>query len=218
MRPTMRVLLVDDHLSYIEPLKYMLELEPDIEVIGMAGSLAEARPLLSCANLALVDLDLPDGDGVDLIRESRTQSAPVMAVVLSATGVRAHLARAVEAGAVGMLHKSRPVAEIVAALRRLMAGEHLISPAETVDLLRLVGQQRQRDLAAKMAIDRLTRREREVLQLLAEGLHDREIADRLSVSTETIRTHMVNLLHKLEVDSRLQALVFAVQHALVKIG
>ncbi len=215
----MRVLLVDDHESFLEPLALMLAREPDVEVVGMARSLAEAQPLLTAAapEVALVDLDLPDGDGIDLIRTARAMGAPVMAVVLSASVARARLARAVEAGAVGMLHKSKPVAEIIAALRRLIAGEHLISPAETVELLRLVGQQRQRDLAAKTAVDRLTRRECEVLQLLAEGLHDREIADRLSVSTETIRTHMVNLLRKLEVDSRLEALVFAVRHGVVTI-
>jgi len=215
----MRVLLVDDHESFLEPLALMLAREPDVEVVGMARSLAEARPLLTAAapDVALIDLDLPDGDGVDLIRTARAASPPVMAVVLSASTTRARMARAVEAGAVGTLHKSKPVAEIVAALRRLIAGEHLISPAETVELLRLVGQQRQRDLAAKTAIDRLTRRECEVLQLLAEGLHDREIGDRLSVSTETVRTHMVNLLRKLEVDSRLEALVFAVRHGVVTI-
>ena len=106
----------------------------------------------------------------------------------------------------------------MAGLRRLDRGEHLLSPAETIELLRLVGQQRERDRSAKEAAGRLTKRECEVLQSLADGLSDAEIAQRLHVSRETVRTHMVNLLQKLGLDSRLQALVFAVRQGLVKLG
>ena len=212
-----RTLLVDDHLSFRQPLAFMLAREPDIVVVGQAGTVADARRLLTDVDVALIDLDLPDGDGVDVIRELRRASPCGMPVVLSASAMRTDVARAVEAGAVGVLHKSRSVDELVAALRRVTAGEHLLSPPETVELLRLVGQQRERDRAANAAIDRLTRRECEVLHALADGLHDREIAERLHVRPETVRTHMVNLLQKLGVDSRLQALVFAVRYGLVKI-
>ena len=213
----MRLVLVGDHLSFRQPLAFMLGREPGLEVAGQAGSLAEARPLLAGADVALVDLDLPDGDGAELIRALRLANPRGMAVVLTASASRLDAARAVEAGAVGALHKSCAVAEIAAALRRLAAGEHLLSPSETVALLRLVGQRRERDRGAQAAIGRLTPREREVLRALADGLSDREIAERLHVRTETVRTHMVNLLEKLGVGSRLQALVFAVRHGLVAI-
>jgi RNA polymerase sigma factor (sigma-70 family) len=209
--------LVDDHLSFRQSLAFLLGREPDLEVVGEAGSLAEARPLLGTADVALIDLDLPDGNGVDLIRQLHAASPRANAVVLTAGRRLVDLGRAVEAGAAGTLHKSLPVAEVVAALRRLVAGEHLTSPTETVELLRLAGRQRERDRVAEQAIARLTRREREVLQALAEGLSDRTIAERLNVQPETVRTHMVNLLAKLEADSRLQALVFAVRHGLVTI-
>ena len=211
----MRLLLVDDHLSYREPLAFMLAREPDLAVAGQAGSVAEARVRFSDIDVALVDLDLPDGNGADVIRELRRANPRAMAVVVTATTRRTDVAQAVEAGAVGVLHKSRPIGEIVAGLRRLAAGEPLLSPAETVDLLRLLGQQRERNRAAKAAIDRLTPRECEVLQALADGLPDRDIAERLHVRTETVRTHMVNLLQKLGVESRLQALVFAARYGVV---
>ena len=142
--PMLRVLLVDDHLSFREPLAFMLDREPDLAVVGQAGSLAAARPLLAEPDLALVDLRLPDGDGVGLIGALREANPAAWAVVLTASGSRLDEARAVEAGAAGMLHKSRPVADLVVALRRLQAGEHLVSPAETVELLRLVGRRRER--------------------------------------------------------------------------
>jgi DNA-binding NarL/FixJ family response regulator len=213
-----RLLLVDDHLAFRQPLAFMLGRESDISVIGQAGGLAEARRLLPEADIALIDLNLSDGDGVALIKELKVVNPGGRALVLTATGARSHIAEAVEAGAVGVLHKSCSLDEVVAAIRRLEAGDHLLSPAETIELLRLVGQQRERDRAAQASTARLTRREHEVLQALAEGLHDREIGERLHVSTETVRTHMVNLLHKLGVDSRLQALVFAVRHGVVQIN
>lgn len=210
------LLLVDDHLAFREPLAFMLAREPDIEVIGEAGSLAEARGSLLDATLVLVDLDLPDGDGATLIAELRTANPRASALVLSASADRLALARAVEAGAAGLLHKSSSVGDIVAALRGLDGGETLLSPTQTIDLLRLIGRKREGDRAAQAVINSLTPRERQVLQALADGLHDREISEKLLVSTETIRTHMVNLLRKLGVDSRLRALVFALRHNLVQ--
>jgi two-component system nitrate/nitrite response regulator NarL len=139
-------------------------------------------------------------------------------LVLTGNNSDLTMARAVEAGAAGVMHKSRPVSEVMNAIRRLKAGESLLSLQETIEMLRFVTRQRNEDRAVRATIDRLTPREREVLQALAAGLSDREIAHQLHVSTETVRTHMVNLLHKLGVDSRLKALVFALQHDLVTIS
>ncbi len=210
-----RTLLVDDHLSFRQPLAFMLMREPDITIIGQAGSVAAARPLLPEADIALIDLDLPDGEGLDLIQDLRSINPQAIALVLTASASKVAMARAVEAGASGVLHKSHPVSEITDAIRRVHAGEALLSVRETIEMLRFITRQRERDRAAQAAIGRLTQREREVLAALAHGLHDREIAERLHIQTETVRTHMVNLLHKIGVDSRLQALVFAVKYGLV---
>jgi two-component system nitrate/nitrite response regulator NarL len=215
-----RVLLVEDHASFRQALAFMLEREPGFEVAEQVGSLAEARELdgetLENVEVAIVDLALPDGDGLDLIEDFSSQPR-TMTLVLSASLEPGRFARAVEAGASGVLHKSTPIKDIVEAVRKLRAGEALLSPAEVVEMLRLVGRERQEEHAARQAVERLTPREKEVLQALAEGLESREIAEKLNVTVETERTHMVNILHKLGVHSRLQALVLASRYGVVQI-
>lgn len=215
-----RVLLVEDHASFRQALAFMLEREPGFEVAGQVGSLAEARQLngevLENVEVAIVDLALPDGDGLELIEDFSSEPR-MTTLVLSASLEPGRFARAVEAGASGVLHKSTPIKDIVEAVQMLRAGEALLSPAEVVEMLRLVGRERQEELAARQAVDRLTPREKEVLEALAEGLESKEIAEKLNVTVETERTHMVNILHKLGVHSRLQALVFAARYGVVRI-
>jgi two-component system nitrate/nitrite response regulator NarL len=215
-----RILLVEDHASFRQALAFMLEMEPGFEVVGQVGSLAEARALpgetLEDVEVAIVDLALPDGDGLDLI-EGFSSQPRTATLVLSASMESRRFARAVEAGAGGVLHKSTPIKDIVDAVRKLKAGVALLSPGEVVEMLRLVGRERQEELAVRRAVERLTPREKEVLQALAEGLESREIAEKLSVTVETERTHMVNILHKLGAHSRLQALVFAARYGVVQI-
>ena len=215
-----RVLLVEDHASFRQALAFMLERDPGFEVAGQVGSLAEARQLngevLENVEVAIIDLALPDGDGLELIEEFSSQPR-MTTLVLSASLEPGRFARAVEAGASGVLHKSTPIKDIVEAVQLLRAGEALLSPAEVVEMLRLVGRERQEELAARQAVERLTPREKEVLEALAEGLESKEIAEKLNVTVETERTHMVNILHKLGVHSRLQALVFAARYGVVRI-
>jgi two-component system, NarL family, nitrate/nitrite response regulator NarL len=212
------ILLVEDHVSFRQALAFMLEREPGFDVVAQVGSVAETRALdgglLDEVEVAIVDLALPDGDGLDLLEDL---SSRTVALVLSASLEPGRFARAVEAGASGVLHKSTPINEIVDAVRRLKAGEALHSPGDVVEMLRLVNRERQEELSVRRAVERLTPREKEVLQALAEGLESREIAERLNVTVETERTHMVNILHKLGVHSRLQALVFAARHGVVQI-
>jgi DNA-binding NarL/FixJ family response regulator len=128
-----------------------------------------------------------------------------------------YLAEAIRAGAAGVMHKSTPMRDLVEAVRRLAAGGQLLSQEEVIEALRFIGRERDSNREAQLAIDRLTSREREVLRALAEGLSDKEIARRLHVGVGTVHTHVANILSKLEVSSRLQALVFAVRHGLVTI-
>ncbi len=213
-----RVLLVEDHAAFREPLSFMFDREPEFTVVRQAGSLAEARGMLDGIDVAVVDLDLPDGNGADLIGELRAANRQALTLVLTASTDRSVHARAVEAGAAGVLHKSARIKDIIGAVRRLEAGEALLSPNELGELLRLATQQRARNQEARLAIESLTPREREVLQALADGLSDKEIAQRLYVGVGTVRTHVVHILEKLGVHSRLQALVFAVRHGAIKLG
>ena len=216
-----RILLIEDHASFRQALAFMFEREEEFVVVGQAGTLAEAREFLNgsadATDVAVCDLALPDGDGFDLIEELAAKGSRITTLVLSASLEPARFARAVEAGASGVLHKAVAIGDIVDAVRRLNAGEALLSPSKIIEMLRMVSRKRQEELEAQKSIDRLTRREREVLQALAEGLDSRDIAEKLHITVETERTHMVNILNKLDVHSRLQALVFAARNGVVEI-
>jgi DNA-binding NarL/FixJ family response regulator len=214
-----RILLVEDHASFRQTLALVFDQQPEFEVVAQAGTLVEARQAMdgSEADLGVIDLTLPDGEGTELIGELREANPEFAALVLTASLDRTEHARAVEAGAAGILHKSADVDAILDATRRLGEGETLLSEDELIALLRLAGQSREEEVEARANIEQITPREKEVLQKLAEGLSNKEIAARLHMSVDTERTHMMNILNKLGVHSRLQALVFAARHGLVEI-
>jgi len=214
-----RVLLVEDHASFRQTLAFVFDQQPEFEVTAQAGTLAEARRAMDGfeADLGVLDLTLPDGEGTELIGELREANQHFAALVLTASLDRTEYARAIEAGAAGVLHKSADVDAILDATRRLGEGETLLSEEELVELLRLAGQNREEEVEARASIEQITPREREVLQMLAGGLSNKEIAARLHMSVDTERTHMMNILNKLGVHSRIQALVFANRHGLVEI-
>ena len=216
-----RILLVDDHASFRQTLAFVLDQQPDYEVVAQAGSLAEARRALegleNDPDLGVIDLSLPDGEGTELIKDLRGANEDFTALLLTASLDRTDHARAVEAGAAGVVHKSADVDEILDATRRISEGETLLSPEELVEMLRIASQDREEEREVRANIEQLTRREREVLQALSEGLSNKEIAERLHMSVDTERTHMMNILSKLGVHSRLQALLLAARHGLVEI-
>jgi DNA-binding NarL/FixJ family response regulator len=213
-----RVLIVDDHAAIRESIALAFEQDDAFCVAGLAGSLAEARRMLEAIDVAIVDPGLPDGDGTEIIADLRAANPQAQALVLSATVDRAATARAVECGAAAVLSKTTHLHQLVTAVHRLRAGETLIPLDETVDLLRFAGRERERARDEQRRIDTLTPREREVLQLLAEGLDGRAVAARLHISPRTQRNHVANILAKLEVHSQLQALVFALRHRVVEVG
>lgn len=216
----LRVFLVDDHATLREPLAFLIEREPDMTVVGQAGSLAEARRAIAdglAADIALVDLRLPDGDGTDLVAEFRAADPSRLVLVVTASEDLEDHARAVEAGAAGVLLKALPIGELIGAVRRLGAGESVLPPDRLIELLRRAAARRDRDREADLLLRGLTPREQEVLRALADGLSDKEIAARLHVAGKTVRVHMANILAKLGLESRLQALVFAVRHGAVEI-
>ena len=216
-----KTLLVDDHASFRGPLAFMFEREPDLTVLAQAENLAEAREALGrigpAVDFVVVDLDLPDGSGTRLIREVHAANPDALVLVLTSFTEREWIARAIEAGADGVLHKSRRVGEVIDAVRRLWSGELLLSPREVIEAARFMDRKRQENTRAQRLLEGLTVREREVLQALASGLSDKELAKKFHVNTDTVQTHMGNIRRKLGVVSRLQALVFAVRHGAVKI-
>jgi DNA-binding NarL/FixJ family response regulator len=210
-------LLVDHHAAVREAIAAMFERAAGYDVVGQAASLAEARPLLHDVDVAVVDLGLPDGFGGELIKELREVNPRAQALVLSAGPDRGELARAIESGAAGTLDKTAGLHEVVEAVRRLRAGEMLVPLDEVVELLRLAARERDRERDDRQAIDSLSPREREVLQLLAQGLDSKDIAARLNITLRTERNHVASIFAKLGVHSRLQAVVFALRHGSVDV-
>lgn len=212
-----RIMLVEDHATFREPLAFMFNREPDFEVVAQAGSVAEARQNLGGIDLAVVDLDLPDGDGTDVIGALRAVNPRGIVLVLTANANREAFARAVEAGAAGVLHKTVRIQQVVDAARSLLSGKSIFSTEEVIELLRLAEQSRERDREVHRYVERLTPREMEVLQALADGLSDKDVSESLHVGVGTVRNHLVSIFSKLGVNSRLQALVFALRQGIVKI-
>jgi DNA-binding NarL/FixJ family response regulator len=211
------LLLVDDHASFREALAFMLDREPDMRVVAQAASVEQARACDNGWSVAVVDLGLPDGSGSDLV-ESLFQQMPEGAiVVLTASTRAAELAAAYEAGAAGVVQKTAAIGEIVEAIRAVASGRSLVESANLVEILREARRHRERVAVGRQLADKLTPREREVLQALADGRSNREIAKQLHITVETQRTHMVNILAKLGAHSQLQALVVAVRHGIVSV-
>jgi DNA-binding NarL/FixJ family response regulator len=216
--PALRILLVEDHAAVREAIAAMFEREPGFTVVGQAGSLAEARDMLEGVDVAVLDLFLPDGVGSDLIKDLHAASPGADALVLSAGLDPASIAGAVRSGAAGVLDKASRLDEVLEAARRLRAGDTLLSRDEVVELLSSDRLRRDHEHADRQAIDTLTERELDVLRLLAEGLDSRAIARRLHISGRTERNHVANILTKLDVHSRLQAVVFSLRYGVVKIA
>lgn len=213
-----RVLLVDDHVSSREPLAFMLSHEEDIEVVATAGSVDEARTRLGehlDVDVAILDLGLPDGSGIELVGTVHASNPRAVVLVLTSFSDRRILAEAIEAGAAGVLHKSAELREIIEAIRTLQAGEQLVSAREVSEAIRLAVSERRRREREQLMFESLTEREQEVLAALAEGLTDKELAARFTLSPATVRSHVNNILAKLGVRSRLQAVVQAIRYGAV---
>ena len=206
-----RVLIVDDHEVLASSLAHVLDSEPDLASVGIASTLAKARSLIQTASpdVLLLDHRLPDGDGVAAIGELRALRPSVQVVVLTASAADHVLVQAIEAGASGFLSKTRSLGEVTAAVRAAAVGEATVSP----ELLARLLPRLSRTNGARLP--ELTEREREVLGLLADGLTNAVIAERLVVSVHTVRNHISNLSTKLGAHSKLEALSIAVREGLL---
>jgi len=210
VRP-IRVLVVDDHEVLASSLGMVLDREPDIVTAGIAHTLDQARRMVRTIqpDVVLLDHRLPDGDGVSAIPELRTLRSGIGIVVLTASAADHVLMAAIEGGASGFLSKTRSIDEVTAAVRAAAAGESVISP----ELLARLLPRFQRGGSPGSA--ELTEREREVLSLVAEGLSNAAIADRLVVSVHTVRNHIASMSAKLGAHSKLEALSIAVRQGLL---
>jgi DNA-binding NarL/FixJ family response regulator len=206
-----RVLLVDDHEALAASLAYRLGRETDMVDVGLAGTLTEARELIPEVepDVVLLDHHLPDGDGVAAIVELRSLRPSMRFVVLTASESDDVLVAAMEAGASGFVSKTRGLADITTAVRAAAAGESVVTNEQLSRLLPRMARRRAQDLPS------LTAREQQVLELIADGLTNDAIAERLVVSRNTVRNHVANLSGKLGAHSKLEVLAVAMREGLL---
>lgn len=212
------IMLVEDHVSYRQALEAVVSLEPDLTVVARVGrgDEAAAEAARHTPTVAVVDLDLPGTDGVEALAAIRRVSPDTRCVVLTALTDNAELGRAIEAGAGAVVHKSVEITDLLAAVRRVARGASLLVPDETARRLQALAARRDDEWQARLLRDTLTPRELQVLDLLAQGDNNDDIAQMLDISRDTVQTHVRNLMGKLDVGSRLEAVIVRLRFGLVE--
>jgi len=212
MADRITILIVDDHPVVRDGLVAILSTQPDFEIVGEVGDgleavaqVAKLRP-----DVLLLDLEIPEMDGVAVLRQMRQQGITVRTIVFTAFDTDERILTAVRAGAQGYLLKGVPRQELFNAIRVVHGGGSLLQPIVASKLMQRVSQE------PEPPIEQLTPREEEVLDLLAQGLQNKEIAQKLVISERTVKFHVSAILGKLEAGNRTEAVAIAVQRGLIR--
>ena len=215
-----RVLVVDDHALFRRGLEMVLGQEPDIEVVGEAADGAEAVAKASTLlpDIVLMDVRMPRRSGIEACTAIKDVVPSAKIVMLTISDEEADLYEAIKAGASGYLLKEISIDEVASAIRAVAGGQSLISPSMASKLLsEFATMIKKTDERHQVPAPRLTERELEVLKLVARGLNNRDIAKELFISENTVKNHIRNILEKLQLHSRMEAVVYAVREKLLEI-
>jgi DNA-binding NarL/FixJ family response regulator len=220
--PPLRVLLADDQALMRTGFRMILESEPGLEVVGEAADGVEAveRSRELRPDVVLMDIRMPRMDGVEATRRLAGPNVAdaITVLILTTFDVDEYVYAAVRAGASGFLLKDSPPEELIRAIRIVAAGEALLAPSVTRRLLEEFANRPEPATARSSHVDTLTARELEVLQLVARGMSNSEIAEELVVGETTVKTHVGHILMKLGLRDRVQAVVLAYEEGLVRPG
>lgn len=215
-RDRIRVLLVDDQQLLTDSLARLLAAEPDMDVIGVAGTVAAARTLSRVRpDVVLMDYRLPDGTGADATRAIKARWPSARVVMLTAIADDETLLESIQAGADGYMTKDGAVEDVVATVRDAAAGETLLPRSVIAGIAQRVASARDRGTEWP-AIGPLTGRELEVLRVLADGLTIPEACARLAITPNTYRTHVQKIMAKLHAHSRLEAVTVALRFRIIE--
>jgi DNA-binding NarL/FixJ family response regulator len=215
--PVVGVLVVDDHRTFAEALGIVFGLEKDFQVeVAADGLEAVAATERSHPDVVLMDLAMPGMGGVEAIRRVRAASAGTRVLALSGHDEDVLKAEAIEAGAVGFVSKFASLHELPDIVRRVGRGEHVIDRQEAERLARVLHHRRRHEATERQRVNRLTARQTQILQMMADGVSDLDIAQKLNLSHYTLRTHIQNILTRLSVHTKVQALAVAIRQG--KIG
>ncbi|NKB39407.1 MAG: response regulator [Gammaproteobacteria bacterium] len=220
MQANTSVLVVEDDSSTRERFSRVISGHPQLDLVGDAGDLATGIELLHSLkpDILLMDLDLPDGNGMSLIEEIVSAKLDTEAMVISVFGDERHVIRAIEAGAGGYLLKDGGADQITNAILQLVAGGAPISPSIARHLLKRFrnNEEPETEVSDKQQMEPLTTREQEILNFVSYGYTAQEIAKQNSISIHTVNTHIRNIYGKLAVNSRAEAIMKAVRHGIIK--
>ncbi len=214
-----RVLVVDDQPVFTEMLRVVLDMQPDIEVVGMAftGEQAVQLALDTRPEVVLVDYHMPDISGLEVIQRLKAEEIETTVVVLTGDTDEAVMAEAIAAGAAGYITKQQALNEVVQWVRTASEGEPVVPAFMIPRILSHFHRQQQREQQAQMLRERLSAREIEILEQLARGRSNDEISEIFVLSPNTVRTHIQNVLKKMGVHSKLQATTLALQLGIISI-
>ena len=219
-RQVLRVLIVDDHALFRRGLQMVLQQEEDIEVVGEAADGAEAieQAVELMPDVVLMDVRMPKRSGIEATQQIRDSLPHAKILMLTISDEEQDLYEAIKAGASGYLLKEISIEEVADAIRSVWAGQSRISPSMASKLLsEFAAMSKRADERQQVPAPRLTEREMEVLRLVAQGLNNRDIAAQLFISENTVKNHIRNILEKLHLHSRMEAVVYAVREKLLEI-
>ncbi len=204
---TVRVFLLDDHEVVRRGVRELLEAQDDFEVVGEASTAEEAVSRIppTQPDVAIVDMRLPDGNGVEVCREVRSRDAGIQCLILTSFADDEALFDSIMAGAAGYLLKQIKGTDLIDAVRRVASGQSLLDPEITARVLERLRKGPEED----ERLARLSEQERKILELIAEGLTNRQIAERMFLAEKTVKNYVSNLLAKLGMERRTEAAVFA---------
>ena len=217
---SIRVLIADDQALVRAGFRKLLEAESGIEVVGEAedGASATMAARRLRPDVVLMDIRMPRMDGIEAARKMAAEVPHTRVVILTTYDLDEYVYRALRAGACGFLLKDAPPDQLVAAVRLAASGDALLAPAVTRRLIEEFARRPMPDPELAAQLGSLTEREREVLVYLARGLANAEIARELNVGEATVKTHVANVLQKLDARDRVQAVVFAYESGFVSPG
>jgi DNA-binding NarL/FixJ family response regulator len=218
-----RVLIVDDHALFRRGLEMVLKEEDGIDVVGEAsdGDEAVARAAESLPDVVLMDIRMPRSSGIDACRAMKAAGPSAKIVMLTISDEEGDLFEAIKAGASGYLLKDIPLDEVAESVRAVHGGQSLINPSMAAKLITefaTLARRESEERSEQVPVPKLTDREMEVLKLVAKGSSNRDIAKELFISENTVKNHVRNILEKLQIHSRMEAVMVAVREKLIELS
>jgi two-component system, NarL family, nitrate/nitrite response regulator NarL len=213
-----RILIADDHTIFRDGLRRLLESEPEFQVAGEAGDGAEALQLSQQLkpDILLLDLAMPRMPGLETLRELSTQGSPVKTILLTAAIEKRQIVEALQMGARGVIMKDAATVLLMKGIRTVMNGQFWVGREAVADMVTYLRDKAAQQPPSPAKAYGLTKRELEILSTIVSGLSNKEIAQKFSLSEDTVKHHLTNIFDKVGVSSRLELALFALKHRLVE--